>query len=259
MPLMFSRLPALLLAVIFLSGCTAFSSVRSAEVYPGVSFNAQASLAAPPGEEAYWFWAFDCYRCNHSIPALDWGLAYGVTDREGARPFEMSAGINGLSPYLGGYVQLGQNERAVYGVGGRLGIPFRITWSTSQLYGRYDYLLSPGQRLLLNPGLMLHAGNSPNGENPGMFLGLVQGVGLEFEGAHVSLIPSASLVLGYGNRSSYGRREGPFTTAFGTASLAVSFHRRRSRVNPAPVPQVPQPGVPNQSAAGDSRPGILPP
>jgi hypothetical protein len=107
---------------------------------------------------------------------------------------------------------------------------------TSQLYGRYDLLLRPGQRLLLSPGVVLHAGNSPNGENPGYVLGLTQGVGLELEGQTVSLIPSASVVVARGERSSYGASQGSFVTAFGTASVAISLHRRRAAAGPPSVP-----------------------
>lgn len=221
------RPPVLLLALALLSGCTAFSTVRSAEIYPGTSAHVQVGMASPPGEDAYWFWSLDCSGCNDPIPSFDVGLAHGVTGREGGRPYEVSVGLNGLSPYVGGYLQLGKDERSAYGVGGRLGIPFVISWSTSQVYGRYDRILAPGRRLLLNPGIMLHAGNSPNGENPGHFLGLVQGVGLELEGARVSFTPSASVVVARGERNSYGMFGGPFTTAFGTASVAVTFHRRR--------------------------------
>jgi hypothetical protein len=156
---------------------------------------------------------------------------------DGARGTEVSAGLNAFSPFIGAYTQLGKGERSAYGIGGRLGLPV-ISWSSSQIYGRYDRLLAPGQRLLLNPAIVLHRGNSPNGENPGHFLALVQGVGVELEGRNVSFIPGGSLVLLRGDRSSYGQPEGPFTTAFATASVAVVFHRKRTRAPAA------QPGEP---------------
>jgi hypothetical protein len=219
------RIPVLLLALALLSGCT-LSTVRSAEVYPGLSASVQASATTPPGEDAYWFWAYDCSRCNESVPGLYAELTLGNVSADGARGNELSAGLDGFSPFVGAYTQLGKSERSAYGIGGRLGLPI-VSWSASQVYGRYDRLLAPGQRLLLNPAVVLHWGNSPNGENPGHYLGLVQGVGMEFEGKNVSFIPAASVVLLRGDRSSYGQSGGPFTTAFATASIAVVFHRKR--------------------------------
>jgi hypothetical protein len=67
-------------------------------------------------------------------------------------------------------------------------------------------------------------------------VGLAQGVGMEFEGKNVSFIPAASVVLLRGERTSYGQSDGPFTTAFATASVAVVFHRRRPPAATAPVP-----------------------
>jgi hypothetical protein len=232
---MHARLTILLPALAVLPGCTAFSSVRSAEVHPGLSLSAQASTTTPPGEEAHWFWSLDCYRCNDPVIGLDVELTHGTRRADGSGGNEVSAGFNGLSPFVGGYVQLGKSERSAYGVGGRVGLPFVISWSTSQIYARYDRILPSGDRLLLSPAVMLHAGNSPNGENPGYFVGLVQGIGMELEGTNVSFIPAASGVLGYGNRSSYGQSEGPFATTFATASVKVIFHRRRTPPPPAPA------------------------
>ena len=228
------RFPVLLLALALLSGCT-LSTVRSAEVYPGLSLNAQASSTTPPGEDAAWFWSAD-----QSVPGLYAELTLGNVSADGASGNELSAGLNAFSPFIGAYTQLGKSERSAYGIGGRLGIPV-VSWSSSQLYGRYDRILAPGQRLLLNPAVVLHWGNSPNGENPGYFLALVQGVGMEFEKDYVSFITAASVVLMGGDRSSYGQSEGPFTTAFATASIAVVFHRKRSPAPVAPASRVVQP------------------
>ena len=230
------RISALLAALALLSGCT-LSTVRSAEVYPGLSLNAQVSSTTPAGEDAGWFWSAG----NQPVPGLYAELTLGNVSADGARGNELSAGLYAFSPFVGAYTQLGKNERSAYCIGGRLGLPI-ISWSSSQLYGRYDRLLAPGQRLLLNPAVVLHWGNSPNGENPGHFVGLVQGVGLEMEGKNVSFIPAASVVLMGGERSSYGESQGSFTTAFATASVAVVFHRART-LAPAP-PRAAQPGEP---------------
>lgn len=234
------RIPALLAVLALLSGCT-LSTVRSAEVYPGLSLNAQASAMSPPGEDAYWFWAYDCDGCNEWVHGLYAEMTLGNVSADGARGHEFSAGLDGLVPFVGAYRQLGKSERSAYGIGGRVGLPL-VSWTTSQVYGRYDRILRPGQRLLLNPAVLLHWGNSPNGENAGHFLGLVQGVGMEEEGEHASFIPAVSVGLLSGKRPSFGDSGGAFTTAFATASLTVVLHRKRA---PAPAALVPaQPGEP---------------
>jgi hypothetical protein len=82
--------------------------------------------------------------------------------------------------------------------------------------------------VLLNPGVLIHEGKSPNGQNSGSFLGVVQGVGLQIEGDHVSWRPSVAVVAGQSRRNRYGSRDGPESTVFATASLGMAFHRRRS-------------------------------
>lgn len=212
---------------LLLHGCT-FAHVRSAQVNPGTTVHVQASLSSDPGPDAGWFWAFgDCYRCSSPIPALDVGVSYGIAGSDGHRPRAWEAGLDGFSGYAGGYVQLFQGERSAYGVGGRFGIPWPAPISHSMLYGRYDRLLPNGDRLLWNPALLVHAGNSPNGANPAAFVGLVQSAGLEMRGKYITVIPSVSLVLGGGYGRSYGQPRGPFRATFGTAAVSVSAHGRR--------------------------------
>ena len=122
----------------------------------------------------------------------------------------------------------GRNASArAFGVGAKLGVPL-VGWSNHQVYARYDIPLRDGSRLLWNPGLFAHFGNSPNGENPGHFLAMVQAVGLEHRGERRTMVPAVALVVGQGRRESYDTSEGPFTTVFGVATLSVTFHRRRS-------------------------------
>jgi hypothetical protein len=231
------RIPVLLAALALLPGCT-LSTVRSAEVYPGLSMSAQASAMSPPGADAYWFWAFDCDGCNQWIPGLYAEMTRGSVSADGTRGHEFSAGMDAFSPFVGAYKQLGKSERSAYGIGGRVALPL-ISWNWSQVYGRYDRILRPGQRLLVNPAVLLHWGNSPNGENPGYYVGLVQGVGMQEEGDHASFIPAVSVGLLSGKRSSSGQPERSFTTAFATASLTVVLHRKRAPASPAPVPAQP--------------------
>jgi hypothetical protein len=227
-------MPRLLSLVLFLvcgtaASCTSFATVRSAEVHPGPSLTAQASISTPPGDGPAWFWTYACASgCDRAIGGFDAALAFGRTE---GTPFTIGAGASGLLyPYVEGYVQLGRGERP-YGVGARLGVPV-IGWVEHQVYGRYDVRLGNGRRLLLNPGLFYHGGNTPNGENPGHFVALVQGVGLLLEGERASVVPAFSIVAGRGERESFGREDdGPFTSIFAAASVNISLHRRRAPVS----------------------------
>jgi hypothetical protein len=204
------------------TACTSFATVRSAEVHPGPSVALQASASTPPGDDAGWFWSLDCASdCNHPIVGGDAGITYGWTGRTA---FALGVGIAGIHPYIDGYVQLGTG-RSPFGLGARVG-PIS-NWREHQLYGRYDVSLGSRSRLLLNPALFIHEGRSPSGENPGTFIGFVQGVGLLLEGERVSWTPAVAIVAGRAERTSYGTKFGPTTSVFGAASLGVTVHRRR--------------------------------
>ena len=207
------------------TACTSFSTVRSAEVNPGPSLGLQASASMPPGDDAGWFWSFDCEsNCNHPVVGGDVGLTYGWPGAKGA--FALGVGTNGTHPYLDAYAQLGTG-RSPWGIGARLG-PFG-NWREHQVYGRYDVRLSGRSRLLLNPALFIHEGASPNGQNPGKFVGFVQGVGILLEGKNVSWTPALTLVSGRAERTTYGDKIGPTTSVFGAASLGMTIHRDRTR------------------------------
>jgi hypothetical protein len=224
------RSPARTCAVICvsaaLSGCTSFSSVRSAEVHPGVAGRVQAAVALPPGEGAAWFFNLDCYRCSAIPPAVEVGVDFGVLPENGSA-YSLGASLNGFYPQLDGYVLLHTAKRSTAGIGVRAGVPV-WSWTAHQVYARYDRVLGPQTRLLYNPAAGLHIGNSPNGENPGHILTLVQGIGIQFESRNVTFVPSFALVLGTGRRTSYGDPSS-FTTAFGTMSGSLSFHRARTQ------------------------------
>jgi hypothetical protein len=210
-----------------LTSCTAFATVRSAEVRPGPGATVQASYASPPGDDAAWFWSFDCaHRCDHAIPAVDVVLEYGWRPPTGLA-YTLGFGVSGVHPYLEAYVQLPASRRRPVGVGGRLGLPIN-SWNEHQIYGRLDVPLTPRQRILLNPAVFYHSGRSPSATNSGSFLGLVQGVGIEFDMGTASIRPAAALVWGRAERRSDGQQFGPTTRVFGTASLAVSVHRARA-------------------------------
>jgi hypothetical protein len=215
----------LVLLVVAAAGCTSFGAVRSAEVTSGPTGTLQLSVATPPGNDAAWFWSFDCEsECDRIIPSYDIAYTHGFGGADRRVPFELSFGLSGSYPYTQGYAQFGLG-RFPWGVGLRLGIP--ANWHEHQLFGRFDVLLSDRTRVLLSPMLFYHTGNSPNGENPGSFLGLVQGIGFELRGERVSIIPAVSLVAGRTERESYGQKVASSSTVFGTASVSLSFHRRR--------------------------------
>jgi hypothetical protein len=214
-----------LLATLATAGCTTFSTPRSARVIAGPSLGVHASVSQRPGDDAAWFWAFDCAdACDHHVVGADVGLTYGWERGPLGRPVAVAVGTSGVHPYAEGYVQLHEGRRP-FGVGGRVGLPLS-SWFEHQLYARYDVPLGQKARLLLNPALFVHRGRSPNGENPGSFVAFVQGVGVQLQGERVSLVPAVSLVAGRAERTNYGRRFGPTRSVFGTASLGVVLHRR---------------------------------
>lgn len=221
MPTRLAFLTVLLLAT---TGCASFATVRPARVQPGGSLTVQGSLTTPPGEDAGWFWSLECEAgCNHPVAAVDAAYTFGWT---GATPVALGLGVNGgVFPYVEGYVQMNGDSLRAFGVGARAGIPV-FGWSNHQLYARYDLPLANGTRLLLNSGVFLHTGNSPNGENPGHFVALVPAVGVEHRGRRRTTIPALALVLGRGERDSYGQQVGPFTTVFAAASVSITYHRR---------------------------------
>lgn len=214
----------LLIAFVYLSsGCTSFATVRSADVYPGLSAAVQASATTSTGDVAGWFWAFDCAgSCDHTVVGGDIGFTYGWPREEGGRPIAVGVGLSGLYPYVDGYLQLAKGTRP-FGLGARLGLP--SNWREHQLYARYDVRLGENARLLLNPALFIHEGRAPNGASPGSFVGFVQGVGILFQGKRVSFTPGVALVSGVAQRNSYGQKYGPERSTFATASAAITFHR----------------------------------
>lgn len=210
----------------FVSGCTSFATVRSAEVRPGPSAMLQASASTRPGDVAAWFWSYDCAQfCDRPVVGGDGGFTYGRSRASGAGALALGVGVNGMHPYVDGYLQLAGGSQP-FGLGVRVGPPV-TSWREHQLYARYD-VRAGGRRLLLNPALFIHEGRSPNGENPGSFIGFVQGVGLLLEGEHYSWAPAVALVAGRAQRTSSGQRYGPVWSMFGTASLGLTFHRRTS-------------------------------
>ena len=217
-----------LFACLLGAGCTTFSTVRSARVERGLSAAVHASASTNPGNEAGWFWAYDCAeQCGEPVVGADLGVTYGWPGREGRTPLALGAGMSGVYPYVEGYAQLGEGARP-FGLGARIGVPL-TGWTQHQAYARLDLPLAARTRLLLNPALLVHHGASPNGRSRGTFVAFVQGAGVLLEGERVSLTPAVALVLGSARRDRWGERSGPEATAFATASLGLTFHRRRAR------------------------------
>lgn len=220
------RRVGLLIVGVAAAGCTSFATVRPATVTPGQSFTMQASMATPPGDEAAWFFSFDCAEdCNRSIPAADLAYALGSVPATGARglPFTVGLGLNGMYPYLEAYIQLARAPRTPFGLGVRSGV--MGDWVQHQLYMRFEKRVKGDQKLLWNPGLFWHGGNSPNGENPGRMLAFVNGFGLELDATSpVAVIPSASIVLSRASRESYMERFAQ-TSLFATVGVSMTWRR----------------------------------
>jgi hypothetical protein len=218
----------LLCAAALTGGCTAFSTVRPATVSPGPSLIVQGSIAQPPGDQAAWFYAFDCANyCSRAITSTDVVFTVGNVPSDPQRgPVAIGIGVNGLTPYIEGYWQLSRSATP-YGIGLRLGTFGR--WWEHQLYLRFERAIDRETKLLWNPGVLLRSGNSPNGENPGRLLALVNGFGVELGSGPVAFTPSASVVLSRAGHTSYGVQYGPETRLFATGALSVTFRR-----DPAP-------------------------
>ena len=221
-----SRLPTAALAAIAAGGCASFGTVRSADIHRGASVTAQASLSTLPGDDAAWFWAFDCAAaCDARFVGADVGVTYGLRHA----PVALGVGLDPGGPYGDAYVQLGHGTRP-FGIGARATLlPLTGHWRQDQLYGRYDVRLGRSTRLLLNPALFVHHGRTES-EAPGSrgsFVAFVQGVGLLLEGERASLVPAVTVVAGRTRRTTLLEEIGPTRTVFATASLGLTFHRRR--------------------------------
>jgi hypothetical protein len=212
----------LLAAAATATGCTTFGAPRSARVTPGFSTSFQATVTTPVGDEAGWFWSFDCVsRCDHSIVAPEIAFSWGVLE-SGTIPADLTVGLSGTYPFFDGYFQIGQGSRP-WGAGARVGSTGN--WHEIQLYSRHDFPAGDNETVLWNPALFIITGNSPNGANPGSFFAFVQSVGIQARSDHFTAVPGLALVLGRGSRSSYGRDIGPFNAAFVTVSIRLTWHR----------------------------------
>jgi hypothetical protein len=208
------------------TGCATFTAVRSAEVSRGPAVTIQGSASTTVGDEAGWFYGYDCASsCDRPVAGVDLGFAQGIGG-DVART-AIGFGVSGVFPYVEVYRQLGFSGRAPFGIGGRLGIPF-TSWAEHRLYGRVDLVTSgAGSRFMWNPGLVVTAGQSPNGENTGTLLGVANGFGLEVGQGRVVFAPSLSVVTARASHRSYGQQHGPGYSTFATAAMSVTFRRER--------------------------------
>jgi hypothetical protein len=231
MPRRRHRSPLLAAAAFTLAGCNSFATPRTAVVRPGVTWTAQASLAQDPGEIAGWMWSFDCVdRCGHKVPALDLLADYGAT--AGPVAWTIGGGINGVVPYVDGYVQLARWNRLPVGVGARAGVT--PDHSSRQLYARLDLPLAPDVRLIWNPSLFRYDLRSPNYDPHPMgsvpseqgsrasFTAVASSVGLELAAGRVAVTPAMSVVRGRAERTRYGEHDGPERRTFVTVSVGLS-------------------------------------
>lgn len=214
------------LAIILLTtACGSFGAVRPAEVAAGPSLAARASITAPPGDAAAWFWAYDCYSgCSRPIPGYDIEYVQGVVPDGAGRPFELGVGFASGYPYASAYVQIGRETRP-WGLGARVGIPSG-SWNQHQLFSRADFPVGRDARLTVQPGLFLHTG-STGGSSEGRFVAAVATAGLDLPWGYVSIVPSGSLVAGWTDRTHpSGDVSGAFTV-FPAGSLGVHVRKPR--------------------------------
>jgi hypothetical protein len=212
-----------------LNACTSFATVRSATVSPGPQLIAQIGATPSPGDQVGWFYSMYCVsQCDHPIPATDINLAFGGERSNAARTaYTIGVGVSGLTAYVEGYVQLQKSPRTPFGLGGRLG---RNQYGMeNQVYARVDAPIRENVNLLWNPGLFWLSGQSPNGENPGRIVALVNGLGVEFDEGPVAFTPSLSLVMSRAGHTSGIQRHGPETRAFLTGAISMAFRRTASQ------------------------------
>ena len=210
-----------LLAYFMVLDCASFSPMRPANVKQGISFRAKGGLSNPPGRETYWFFDFggDCPLCSSKPIAIsEIGLNYGF------KPYSLGVLMNGLVPQLELYRQLHDGDKSDYGLGGRLGIP--IGWHSHQLFFVYDRMLNDYLKLIFNPALFYHTGQSSNGANTGSLLFFTPGIGLTIESKYMTFLPGISFIAGRGKLSLSGEPIRRFSDFFMTFSLAITIHKR---------------------------------
>jgi|GEM_PF-2870148 hypothetical protein len=105
----------------------------------------------------------DCPLCySKSIPITEIGFRYGF------KPFSIGLILSGSVPQVDLYWQLHEGEKADFGIGCSLGLP--KGWSSHQIYLLFDRRITGHLKLLVNPGLFYHTGQSPNKANKGSLL-----------------------------------------------------------------------------------------
>lgn len=214
-PLLMLAWPALL------TGCTTFTSVRSAEVSSGRTVDLGITYAPPPGDAAAWFWTWECASdCNHALRGASVGIRQGFVPSDGGPAFEVEGGLSGTAPYVDGYAQLVRGRHPL-GIGARLS-PLPGGWEGAP-YARYDLVLGPSIRVLLNPAFFRHSVGGSRGTR-GTFTAFAPGIGVKLgddQGSSMTL--SLVYVRGRSRRPprSFDSDADP-TTSFYVAGLTVS-------------------------------------
>ncbi|RMG36811.1 MAG: hypothetical protein D6732_07685 [Methanobacteriota archaeon] len=213
------------LLISLLTGCAPFSAIGTAEVDKGFSLQIQSGVTVPPSQETYWFYDYlsDCPLCDaNSIFLAQIGSRYGF------KPLSLGLFVSGDGIQAEIYRQLHDGGKVDYGIGGRIGLPLLIEWYSHQIFFRYDLRLKKKLKLLLNPTLYYHTGESPNGANQGSLLFLTPSIGLALESKHVTLFPNVSLIMGKGNLNRRSEPERKFNDIFFSFSLGLSFHKAKN-------------------------------
>lgn len=221
----------LAIALLAVTGCATFTTVRPAAVSRGFAPYAQLAVTTPPGDEVAWFYSLECSSsCNRSIGAIELGFDVGRRIGTGS-PWSWGMGFNGSFPFLEAYFQRDTTRGHAFGVGGRLGFAMD-GWAQHQVYLRFDRPLDGDRVLMIDPGLIYHQGHSPNGANTGSILGLVVGFGVERPGGF--WVPTVSAGITHAGHTVAGTQYGPELRAFLAGGLLF-------RLNHMSLPRIPNP------------------
>lgn len=231
-------LAALLATLASLSACTTFSAARPADVPLGDSFHVKLG-AGRPREPAVGWWSavFEDYPLDRTRPIAqsEFGWQYGWRG-PGGRKYSAGLFLDGMSPQLDLYAQLGESPVTNWGIGARGGPATASATGTAKLYLLHDRRLGERTRLLLSPGLFWYGNlhdpdDREHGASPAWMAAATQAVGYEIERGRVVFTPQLTLVAVHGelggDAAPYPDRRLIFDDVFVTASVGVALRGTR--------------------------------
>jgi hypothetical protein len=228
-----AALASLVVLILVTTSCTTFGTPRSAVVTSGHAVTGTASLSSPPNDDIAWLWGLYCRTdCSRPIPAVALDYTFGVAPDSGAA-FEVGGGVNGVHPFLHGYVQAGRDRQRPWGAGVRIGAPFihdrKLLRHEHQAFVRMDVRRRDDRALLISPTLYFVEERSGDqrvsGRDRRRLLTVVPAVGWETSTPQRRITYGVSPVLGWlsfddGLGTSHSRFD-----FFAVLSVGVTFHR----------------------------------